>query len=192
MRLARGGSVASALMPLVPESALDGLKQAALYALPAVIYFCTNNLTFLVLRSISPNVSMALGQSKVLFAGLLLRLLLRRTCNSQQIGGLALLVLGLVVAALDEGSAHTDEAQRFTIAPWVGITIALVTAFGGALAGVFNEKFLKVLEPLEQQVEMLQASISAIKSQLMLSDRRYIAQMTDDYLENHFSPGLTE
>ena len=45
-----------------------------------------------------------------------------------------------------------------------------------------NEKFLKVLEPLEQQVEMLQASISAIKSQLMLSDRRYIAQITDDYL----------
>jgi hypothetical protein len=71
--------------------------------------------------------------------------------------------------------------------------VRLIPAKGSEVGMVeVNEKFLKVLEPLEQQVEMLQASISAIKSQLMLSDRRYIAQMTDDYLENHFSPGLTE
>jgi hypothetical protein len=71
--------------------------------------------------------------------------------------------------------------------------LRLIPAKGSEVGMVeVNEKFLKVLEPLEQQVEMLQASISAIKSQLMLSDRRYIAQMTDDYLENHFSPGLTE
>jgi hypothetical protein len=71
--------------------------------------------------------------------------------------------------------------------------VRLIPARGGEVGMVeVNEKLLKVLEPLEQQVEMLQASISAIKSQLILSDRRYIAQMTDDYLENHFSPGLTE
>jgi len=85
---------------------------------------------------------MALGQSKVFFAALLMWLLLKRTFSKQMLLGLVVLVIGLVDKAYEEGQSKPSN-NHFTKSQALCIFLAILAAAIGSLAGVANEKFLK-------------------------------------------------
>ena len=59
-------------------------KEFAAYSVPAAIYACTNNLGFLALLALHPATTTIIGQSKIIFTGLLFRQMLKRRLSAWQ------------------------------------------------------------------------------------------------------------
>ena len=106
------------------------LREFATYSVPAAIYACTNNLGFLALLALHPTTTTIIGQSKIIFTGLLFRQMLKRRLSAWQWLALMLLVCGLAQACIGAGGVDTDE---------IGDTAeAAATAVGAAGADSVN------------------------------------------------------
>jgi hypothetical protein len=60
------------------------LREFASFSVPAAIYACTNNLGFLALLALHPTTTTIIGQSKIIFTGLLFRQMLKRRLSAWQ------------------------------------------------------------------------------------------------------------
>jgi hypothetical protein len=156
------------LLPLLPADRESWLRHTRLYFLLTLLYFAGNNITFVVLQGISSTTNLVISQVKLLFTVILLSAMMRRRFNLQQVMALVVLGAALVLEAHEEiesqrlgimredtfDTVNTSSAEGdtllhknvFSISPIVGILLSVLTAFTGALAGVFNEKFLKELK----------------------------------------------
>ena len=67
-------------------------KEFAAYSVPAAIYACTNNLGFLALLALHPATTTIIGQSKIIFTGVLFRQMLKRRLSSWQWLALCILI----------------------------------------------------------------------------------------------------
>jgi len=130
---------------LTPASREEWVRMVGFYAIPTLLYFANNNLAFTILEGISPATNMALGQSKVFFAAVLMWLLLKRTFSRQMLIGLVVLAIGLVDKAYEEGQSKPSN-NHLTKSQALCISLAILAAAIGALAGVATEKFLKELK----------------------------------------------
>lgn len=61
------------------------LSSMAQYVVPAVIYCINNNLTFVILMHVHPTTFQLISQLKILFTGLLFRLILKRELHIHQV-----------------------------------------------------------------------------------------------------------
>ena len=93
------------------------LREFASFSVPAAIYGCTNNLGFVALMALQPTTTVV-GQSKIIFTGVLFRQMLKRRLSAWQWLALCILVCGLAQAVLGTNGADTfvpaEEAVNAT------------------------------------------------------------------------------
>ena len=125
-----------------PLVASDPLRQVAYYSVPATLWFINNNITFYVVRSITPATNQGIGQLKVVFTTGLMYALLSRRFNAQQLFALAVLTVALVMMAADEGVRRQREREEAAAAQpqpqWAVIALMAAavnrSSSGGAVA----------------------------------------------------------
>jgi len=127
-----------------PLLAPDPLNQIVKYFVPAALWFANNNITFYVLKGISPSTNQSIGQSKTIFTVILLYVFLGRRFNLQQICALAILAGALVIMTTEDSASASPSS--YTLNAFVAVLLSLLIAFNGSLAGVYNEKLLKELQ----------------------------------------------
>ena len=84
-------------------------KEFAAYSVPAAIYACTNNLGFLALLALHPATTTIIGQSKIIFTGLLFRQMLKRRLSAWQWLALMILMCALAQAVIGASGSDTDD-----------------------------------------------------------------------------------
>ena len=84
-------------------------KEFATFSVPAAIYAATNNLGFLALLALHPTTTTIIGQSKIIFTGLLFRQMLKRRLSAWQWLALMILVCALAQAVVGAGGVDTDD-----------------------------------------------------------------------------------
>lgn len=97
-----------------PISAWQHVKNSFMYAIPATLYAVDNNLFFVVLRLVTPATLHLLANIKIVFVALLFRFALRRAVNRVQWAALLLLIVGLIVARLDDPHATSAVSASAT------------------------------------------------------------------------------
>ena len=96
------------------SSSWQHVKNSFMYAIPATLYAVDNNLFFVVLRLITPATLHLLANVKIVFVALLFRFALRRAVNRVQWAALLLLIVGLIVARLDDPHATSAVSASAT------------------------------------------------------------------------------
>ena len=112
-------------------------KEFATFSVPAAIYACTNNLGFLALMALHPTTTTIIGQSKIIFTGLLFRQMLKRRLSAWQWLALCILVCALAQAVIGSGGIDTDDIGDEAAAAAIAVGAAgadAATAIGDASA----------------------------------------------------------
>jgi len=130
----RGDSTA---LRLSPSSALA-------FAVPALLYAIQNNLNYFALQHIDAQTYQLWGCSKLVFAGLFLRILLSRQLSARKWVGLGILAAGMALTTLRPGRAATSHEASSTVR---GIALVLCTSSLSGLSSVFNEWLIKFADP---------------------------------------------
>jgi len=130
----RGDSTA---LRLSPSSALA-------FAVPALLYAIQNNLNYFALQHIDAPTYQLWGCSKLVFAGLFLRILLSRQLSARKWVGLGILAAGMALTTLRPGRAATSHEASSTVR---GIALVLCTSSLSGLSSVFNEWLIKFADP---------------------------------------------
>jgi len=112
-----------------------GDKDLWKFSVPAVIYFCTNNLEFYCLIFLNTPTFMIFQQMKILTTGLMFRIVFKKKLTNLQWVALFLLTLGTMTSQL-------SSENQFSVNLW-GLFWMMVMCTLSALAGVANEFLLK-------------------------------------------------
>lgn len=126
--LAAGGSLRE-----VRPSAREALQ----YAVPELIYCVNNYLVFVILEHVDATTFQLLGQLKIVFTGILFRLVLKRRLSDYQWLAIWQLACGATVSQIP--GRQPQETQ----APFFGVVLSVVSCCLSALAGIYNEKIMK-------------------------------------------------
>jgi UDP-sugar transporter A1/2/3 len=105
------------------------------FSVPAIIYFCTNNLEFYCLLFLNTPTFMIFQQMKILTTGIIFRIVFKKKLTNLQWVALFLLTLGTMTSQL-------SSENQFTVNTW-GLFWEMVMCTLSALAGVANEFLLK-------------------------------------------------
>jgi len=105
------------------------------FSVPAVIYFCTNNLEFYCLLFLNTPTFMIFQQMKILTTGVIFRIVFKKKLTNLQWVALFLLTLGTMTSQL-------SSENQFSVNTW-GLFWEMVMCTLSALAGVANEFLLK-------------------------------------------------
>jgi UDP-sugar transporter A1/2/3 len=105
------------------------------FSVPAIIYFCTNNLEFYCLLFLNTPTFMIFQQMKILTTGVIFRIVFKKKLTNLQWVALFLLTLGTMTSQL-------SSENQFTVNTW-GLFWEMVMCTLSALAGVANEFLLK-------------------------------------------------
>jgi len=110
----------------------------ALYLLPAVCYFVSNNCMFFIIKELGPSTFQIMSNLKVLATGILMRIFLARKLTWLRWKALILLILGSVVTQM---SSCGDLDRKTNSAK--GYVLVFINCFASGLGGVMSEKLLK-------------------------------------------------
>jgi len=105
------------------------------FSVPAIIYFCTNNLEFYCLIYLNTPTFMIFQQMKILTTGVIFRIVFKKKLTYLQWVALFLLTLGTMTSQL-------SSENEFKVNTW-GLFWEMVMCTLSALAGVANEFLLK-------------------------------------------------
>jgi UDP-sugar transporter A1/2/3 len=105
------------------------------FSVPAIIYFCTNNLEFYCLMFLNTPTFMIFQQMKILTTGIIFRIVFKKKLTNLQWVALFLLTLGTMTSQL-------SSENQFSVNTW-GLFWEMVMCTLSALAGVANEFLLK-------------------------------------------------
>ena len=111
-------------------------KEFAAYSVPAAIYACTNNLGFLALLALHPATTTIIGQSKIIFTGLLFRQMLKRRLSAWQWLALMILMCALAQAVLGASGSDTDDVGDTAAAAAAAVGVAATDSVDGIGAAV--------------------------------------------------------
>jgi len=115
------------------------------FAVPAVIYFINNNLTIVVLTHVDSTTFQLISQLKIIFTGLLFRLVLKRELHFFQYCAIGLIACGTAVSQIpvcNANAAGPDDGDG-SRTPWWGFILMVLSCFLSALGGIYSEKLLK-------------------------------------------------
>lgn len=115
-------------------------KQSLKYAIPALLYAAHNNMVFLGLEALDAPTYQLLNNIKIVVAGVLYRIFLRKPLTVMQWLGIILLTVGQAVATLDTSGKASEAASKSLMA---GVVIMCVLSCLSAGAGIYNEFLLK-------------------------------------------------
>jgi UDP-sugar transporter A1/2/3 len=116
---------------------LEFFREALQYAVPELIYCINNFLVLVILEYVDMTTFQLLGQLKIVFTGLLFRVVLRRRLSDYQWLAIWQLACGATVSQIP-----TSEPQK-TNAPFFGVVLSVISCCLSALAGIYNEKIMK-------------------------------------------------
>lgn len=125
------------LREVARNSGQEFFREALQYAVPELIYCINNFLVFVILEYVDMTTFQLLGQLKIVFTGLLFRIVLRRRLSDYQWLAIWQLACGATVSQIP-----TSEPQK-TNAPFFGVVLSVVSCCLSALAGIYNEKIMK-------------------------------------------------
>eukprot|EP00931_Biecheleriopsis_adriatica_P033810 TRINITY_DN19604_c1_g1_i1.p1 TRINITY_DN19604_c1_g1~~TRINITY_DN19604_c1_g1_i1.p1 ORF type:complete len:376 (+),score=71.61 TRINITY_DN19604_c1_g1_i1:26-1129(+) len=109
------------------------------YAVPALIFFINNNLTFSVLSRLDAATFQIVSQLKTVFTAVLFRLVLQRKLAPYQFLAVGQLACGTAVSQLvDKADGRDTGTASFT-----GFMLAVLQCLLSSLGGIYNEKLLK-------------------------------------------------
>ena len=111
-------------------------KEFAAYSVPAAIYACTNNLGFLALLALHPATTTIIGQSKIIFTGLLFRQMLKRRLSAWQWLALMILMCALAQAVIGASGSDTDDVGDTAAAAAAAVGVAATDSVDGIGAAV--------------------------------------------------------
>lgn len=114
------------------------------YAVPAVLYAFHNCIIFIALELLTPSSYQLFSNLKVVTTAIVFRLFMKRPLRLLQWLAIVLLLLGMCVSQLSDGSGPVgdDNTQRLGKV-WEGFCWMVVLSICSALAGVYNEHLLK-------------------------------------------------
>mmetsp|Transcript_57678 Transcript_57678/g.182653 ORF Transcript_57678/g.182653 Transcript_57678/m.182653 type:complete len:347 (-) Transcript_57678:1264-2304(-) len=113
-----------------------------LYIVPSIIYLIHHNLTFAMLRYLTPSTYQILGNIKIITTGLLSRVMLKRKLSYLRWMALVLLMVGTTTSQLG-GQGSKGSSFRTVGSPVTGYLLGLINALLSALAGVYTEFLMK-------------------------------------------------
>jgi UDP-sugar transporter A1/2/3 len=113
------------------------VREAFQYAVPELIYFTNNVLVFVILEYLDATTFQLLGQLKIVFTGILFRIVLRRRLSDFQWLAIWQLACGATVSQIP--SSQPQETK----APFFGVVLSVISCCLSALAGIYNEKIMK-------------------------------------------------
>jgi len=113
------------------------VKEALQYAVPELIYCINNFLVFVILEYVDMTTFQLLGQLKIVFTGLLFRIVLRRRLSDYQWLAIWQLACGATVSQIPNREPHETKA------PFFGVVLSVISCCLSALAGIYNEKIMK-------------------------------------------------
>jgi len=133
------------------------IKESLYYAVPALLYMLDNNISYVMLRYITPVTATVLWQTKILTTAVLFRCILKRRLTNLQWVSIVLLLLGVVTSQSDHLKGDQDgkhnpnfpqhdgklpgEADNATYA--LGLVLVFSAVLISSLAGVYTEWVLK-------------------------------------------------
>lgn len=109
----------------------------ALYMLPALCYFVSNNCMFFIINELGPSTFQIMSNLKVLATGILMRIFLGRKLTWLQWKALILLILGSVVTEMSCGDLDRKKNSA------KGYVMVFINCFASGSGGVLSEKLLK-------------------------------------------------
>jgi len=111
-------------------------------AVPALLYFVSNNLNFIIIRELGATNFQLLNNLKILTTAIFFRLIMKVDLNKLQWRMLILLTIGCTVSQLGQG--YGKDGNKF-VGSALGYGLKICNACLTALSSVFCEKFLKHL-----------------------------------------------
>ena len=109
----------------------------AIYVLPALCYFVSNNCMFFVILELGPSTFQIMSNLKVLATAILMRIFLGVKLNWLRWKALILLILGSVVTQMSSGELDRNRNSA------KGHVLVFINCFASAAGGVISEKLLK-------------------------------------------------
>lgn len=108
------------------------------YSVPGLIYFMNNNLVFRILMSLDATTFQLVGQLKIVFTGLLFRLVLKRKLSEFQYLAIWQLACGTAVSQIPQGGLDRPSSSSAE-----GFALCVVSCLLSALGGIYTEKLMK-------------------------------------------------
>mmetsp|Transcript_76671 Transcript_76671/g.159525 ORF Transcript_76671/g.159525 Transcript_76671/m.159525 type:complete len:363 (-) Transcript_76671:38-1126(-) len=128
-------------LPMSPDA-----MENMMYAIPAVIYFINNNLTFFTLQYIDATTWQLLSQLKTVFTALLFRYFLGRQLTVLQYLAIWQLACGTATGQIPkctEEMAKGDYSDRKFSGFMFGSMLTVLSCLLSAVGGLYSEKLLK-------------------------------------------------
>jgi drug/metabolite transporter (DMT)-like permease len=123
------------------KMALDvGVGTVMAAAVPALMYFISNNLNFIIIKELGPTNFQLLNNLKILATAVFFRLIMKVKLNDLQWRMLIILTVGCTVSQL---TGCVAEGSSGLAGSTLGYALKLCNACLTALGSVFCEKFLK-------------------------------------------------
>lgn len=124
------------LSPLPDGPHTVGFQRFTMYSIPAACYFASNNCLFFIVSDLGATQFQILGNLKIIFNALFLRIFLKKRFKLHQWKGVILLMLGVSLTQVETVSAAGSQEIR-------GYAVALVSCIASSFGGVYCEKLLK-------------------------------------------------
>lgn len=110
------------------------------YAVPGGVYFVNNNLVFLIQERLDPATFQLVGQMKIVFTGLLFRLVLNRKLTKVQYLAIWQLACGTAVSQIPSAGTRASSVEA---SAYFGFLLCMFSCLLSALGGIYTEKLLK-------------------------------------------------
>ena len=129
-------------------------RKLALFALPALLYFVSNNSAPLIVQELGPTVHQVLNNLKIITTGIFTRVILRRRLTSSKWSALLLLLLGSVLVQLP-GATQSSPGNAFH-----GYAYVLTSVSAAGAGSVVSELLLKADETvIENDINVQNAKL---------------------------------
>ena len=135
-------------------SAWNEPRKLASFALPAILYFVSNNSAPLIIQELGPTAHQVLNNLKIIATGIFTRVILHRRLTWSKWAALALLLFGSVLVQLPRASQSTPGNAIY------GYTYVLASVSASGAGSVVSELLLKADgTPIESNMNMQNAKL---------------------------------
>ena len=124
-------------------SVFDRPSETLKTSIPAILYLIQNNLQYIAVGMLDAATYTVSYQTKTLWSGILTKLIIGRSLDSNKWTGLVLLFLGVGVVQVSNLQGHGDSLQGGTHERVYGLIVIVSAAAVSSSAGVYFEKILK-------------------------------------------------
>jgi len=145
------------ILSQLTENWKDGIK----LAVPALMYVVQNNLLFLALSKLDAATYQVTYQLKILTTALFSVTMLGRRLNPLKWASLLILMVGVGIVQMPQGSAPVEKEGVSTSGKFVGIVAVLMACVSSGFSGVYFEKIIKGT-PISMWMRNLQLAFFSI------------------------------